>query len=272
MARVLGQRGIEYIAFTRPGLDVTDLAGVTAALDTHRPDIVVNTAAYHKVDLCEDTPGETFLVNAVGARNVAMACREIAAVPVYISSDYVFDGAKGSPYVETDRPNPLSVYGTGKLAAEFMTRIGVEHFFVVRSTGLYAVGGASGKGGNFVETMLKLARGDKTIHVVNDQVLTPTYALDLAEHICDLIGTKQYGLYHMTNTGEVSWHDFAAKIFELSKIKADLRPTTTAEFGARAARPRYSVLDNLRMREAGLPEMRPWSEALADYLEERNQT
>jgi dTDP-4-dehydrorhamnose reductase len=272
LARVLGGRGIEYVGFTRPELDVTDLASVTTALGKHRPDIVINTAAYHRVDQCEDTPGETFLVNAVGARNVMVACNQISAVQVYISSDYVFDGAKGSPYVETDNPRPLSVYGAGKLAAEFMTRIGVEEFFIVRSTGLYAVGGSSGKGGNFIETMLKLARGGQTIRVVDDQVLTPTYAVDLAGRICDLIQTKEYGLYHMTSTGEVSWHGFAAKIFELSKVEADLHPTTSEEFGARAARPHYSVLDNLHTREIGLEDMRPWDEALADYLEERNQT
>jgi dTDP-4-dehydrorhamnose reductase len=269
---VLGGRDIEHVGFTRPALDVTDSASVTAALSEHRPDIVINTAAYHKVDLCEDTPGETFLVNAVGARNVVTACREISAAPVYVSSDYGYDGAKKSPYVETDNPNPLSVYGAGKLAAEFMTRIGAEEFFIIRSTGLYAVGGASGKGGNFIETMLKLAQGGQRISVVGDQVLTPTYAVDLAERICDLIETKEYGLYHMTNTGEVSWHDFAARIFELSKVEADLHPTTSEEFGAKAARPRYSVLDNLHMREIGLDDMRPWDGALADYLEERNQT
>ena len=272
LARVLGGCGIDYVAFTRPEVDVTDLTTVTTALGKHRPDIVVNTAAYHKVDLCEDTPEETFVVNAVGARNVVTACREISAVPVYISSDYVFDGAKGSPYVETDNPNPLSVYGAGKLAAEFMTRIGNKKFFIVRTTGLYAVGGSSGKGGNFIETMLKLAGDGKTIRVVHDQVLTPTSAVDLAERICDLIQTKEYGLYHITNTGEVSWHDFAAKIFELSKVKADLHPTTTEEFGAKAARPLYSVLDNLHMREIGLEERPPWDKGLADYLEQRNQT
>jgi dTDP-4-dehydrorhamnose reductase len=251
---------------------VTDPATLAKALVASRPDVVINTAAYHKVDLCEDTPTETFVVNAVGARNVAEACREISALPVYISSDYVFDGAKGAPYVETDPPHPLSVYGTGKLAAEHMTRIGSDRFFIVRSTGLYAVGGASGKGGNFVETMLNLAADGKTLRVVADQVLTPTYAVDLAAKICDLIATEAYGLYHMTNTGEISWHDFAAKIFELAEVEADLHPTTTEEFGARATRPPCSVLDNLRVREIGLGEMRPWDEALADYLKERKRT
>lgn len=271
LIKALARRGVECQPFTRPGLDVTDAAGVARQLASARPDVVVNCAAYHKVDLCEDTPGETFLVNAVGARNVAAACREISAVPVYISSDYVFDGRQDIPYVETDCARPISVYGAGKLAAEQMTRIGVDRHFIVRSTGLYAVGGASGKGGNFVETMLRLAAGGQTIRVVADQVLTPTYAVDLAERICDLIATDAYGLYHITNTGAVSWYDFAAKIFELAGVDADLQPTTTAEFGARAARPPYSVLQSNRLRDIGLEAMRPWDEALSDYIEERKR-
>jgi len=270
LVKELGRREIAFVGFTRPEVDVTDLALVESALDKHRPTVVINTAAYHKVDLCEDTPGETFLVNAVGTRNVVTACRKISAIPVYISSDYVFDGAKRAPYNEDDHARPLSVYGAGKLAAEWMAQIGSPRFFVVRSTGLYAVGGASGKGGNFIETMLKLASGGKTIKVVADQILTPTYAVDLASRICDLIATEEYGVYHMTNTGEVSWHDFAGKIFSLSNIDADLHPTTTADFGARAARPLYSVLDNAHMRVIGIEEMRPWEDALVDYLEERN--
>jgi len=172
--------------------------------------------------------------------------------------------------VETDHPNPLSVYGTSKLAGENMMRVSLDQYFVVRSTGLYAVGGSSGKGGNFVETMIRLAGSGKTIRVVDDQVLTPTYAVDLAETICDLIQTDDYGVYHMTNAGEVSWHDFAAKIFELAEIDVDLQPATTESYAAKAARPAYSVLDNARMHKAGLTEMRSWDEALADYIARRS--
>jgi len=270
LAKIVAERQLEYTLLTRPELDVTDVATITPVFSDFKPDVVINTAAYHKVDLCEDTPGETFLVNAVGARNVAVACREVSAVPVYISSDYVFDGEKRTPYEEQDHPNPLSVYGTAKLAAENMMRVTLDEYFIVRSTGLYAMGGSSGKGGNFVETMIRLASSGNTLRVVDDQVLTPTYAVDLAERICDLIQTDDYGLYHMTNTGEVSWHSFAAKIFELAGIDADLEPTTTEAYAAKAARPAYSVLDNARMRDAGLSEMRSWDEALADYIARRS--
>jgi dTDP-4-dehydrorhamnose reductase len=269
LVKALAKRRIGCVALTRRQADVTDIATLRDALGKHRPRIVINTAAYHRVDLCEDTPGDTFLVNAVGAHNVALAAREISAVPVYISTDYVFDGTQRTPYRESDPAHPLSVYATSKLAGETLTRIGGERFFVVRSTGLYAVGGSSGKGGNFVETMLRLSQGRTTLRVVTDQVLTPTYAVDLAEALCELIQTDAYGVYHMTNAGECSWYDFAAKIFALSGTPVDLQPTTTAEYGARAARPAYSVLDNRRMRDIGLSPMRPWDAALADYLRER---
>lgn len=269
LVKSLARRRIECVPLTRSEVDVTDLGTVTEMLGKHRPQIVINTAAYHRVDLCEDTPGDTFLVNSVGARNVAVAAREVSAVPVFISTDYVFDGTQKSPYRESDRANPQSVYAAAKLAGECMTRIGGERYFIVRSTGLYAVGGSSGKGGNFVETMLRLAESRTTIRVVSDQVLTPTYAVDLAEKICDLIRTEAYGLYHLTNSGECSWHDFAARIFSLAGIRADLHRTTTEEHGARAARPAYSVLDNGRARDIGLTPMRSWDDALAEYLRAR---
>jgi dTDP-4-dehydrorhamnose reductase len=271
LLKLLPARGFECIPLTRAELDVTDPAMVSERLAEHEPQIVINTAAYHKVDECEDNPEKTLLVNAGGARNVSMACKSIGAAHVFISTDYVFDGRKASPYVETDPPNPLSVYGTGKLAAENMVRITLAEHFIIRSTGLYGIAGSSGKGGNFVETMLRLAREGKTIKVVADQVLTPTYTLDLAETISELIRTEEYGLYHATNTSQCSWHEFAAKIFELAGVDADLHETTSKEFGARAMRPPYSVLDNLHLRAIGLPEMRPWQEALAAYMEERRQ-
>jgi dTDP-4-dehydrorhamnose reductase len=270
LVKSLARRRIECVPLTRHEVDVTAVETVRQALRHHRPQVVVNTAAYHRVDLCEGTPADTFLVNASGARNVAVAAREVSAVPVFISTDYVFDGAKRKPYDESDRPNPQSVYATSKLAGEYMTLIGGNRGFVVRSTGLYAIGGSAGKGGNFVETMVRLAEGGKTLKVVADQVLAPTYAVDLAESLCDLIQTQDHGVYHLTNAGECSWHDFAAKIFALAGIRADLHPTTTQEYAARAARPAYSVLDNRRARDAGLAPMRPWDAALAAYLEERS--
>jgi dTDP-4-dehydrorhamnose reductase len=269
LLKALEEKGDEAIALAHEDLDVTDLEATRRTIREIAPHVVVNTAAFHKVDLCEDEPAQTFAVNASGARHVAMACAEAGAVAVFFSTDYVFGGEKREPYREEDRPNPLSVYGVSKLAGELATRITLERHFVIRTTGLYGLAGASGKGGNFVETMLRLAREGKSIRVVEDQVLTPTYTVDLAERVVQLLHTDAYGLYHMTSTGECSWYEFARTIFELAGLTVDLSPTTSTEFGAKARRPAYSVLDNVRMREVGIPEFRPWREALKAYLEAR---
>lgn len=271
MRVIEGNPSHEGIALTRRDLDVTAVDQVRTTLTRVGAAVVINTAAYHKVDLCEDEPEKTLLVNAGGARNVALVCHELSALSVYISSDYVFDGAKDSPYVEVDTPNPVSVYGVAKLAAEHMVRLTGGRHIVVRSTGLYGVAGASGKGGNFVETMLKLASEGRTLRVVADQVVTPTYTSDLATNIVRLVEGGAEGLFHLTNTGECSWYEFATKIFELSGTEADLHPTTSADFGAKAKRPPYSVLDNSRLRELGWEDMRAWQDALADYLKERTR-
>ncbi len=261
--------GETLVALTRAELDITNAPAVRAALERHRPDCLINTAAYNRVDDAEAEPAAAFAANAGGVENLARAAATAGAVLVHFSTDYVFDGSKRAPYVETDAPNPLSLYARSKRAGEEAVQRYCEKYFLLRTCGLYGAAGNRSKGGNFVERMLRLAAEGKPLHVVNDQVLTPTSTRDLAEKLLPLLRTRRYGLYHMTNTGECSWYDFAREIFRLAGVPAELEAVSTAAFAARARRPPYSVLDNAAYRAAGFPDFRPWQEALADYLKQR---
>ena len=263
----------EVIDLTHTQVDICDARAVEAAAKKHQPDCLLNTAAFHRVDECEDQVGPSFAVNAAGVHNLVRVANQCGAVLAHFSTDYVFEGVQRKPRVETDTPNPQSIYALSKLAGELIVRRYAQKYFLIRTCGLYGQAGASGKprrwrgkGGNFVKTMLRLARAGKPIRVVSDQVLTPTNTKDLAEKFAPLLHTSKYGLYHMTNTGECSWCDFAAEIFRLAGLTPDLQPTTSAAFGAKARRPAYSVLDNLAYRNAGFADFRPWQDALADYL------
>lgn len=276
--------GEDMVPLTHRDIEICERASIEAAFSTHRPDVVINTAAFPRVDDCEVEYARALRVNAQGPHNLALACREYGGILLHISTDYVFDGEgreggnrdEGNnhismPYTEGDVPNPPNGYGVSKLAGEHGVRYVLERSFVVRSSGLYGVAGSSGKGGNFVETMLRLAREGRDIRVVNDQTLTPTYTRDLAHQIKHLLTTNHYGLYHATNQGQCTWYEFATEIFQLSGLSPTLIPITSAEFAARARRPAYSVLDNARLRQHGLDLMRPWREALTDYLQERER-
>ncbi|MGH7409450.1 MAG: dTDP-4-dehydrorhamnose reductase [Candidatus Methylomirabilis sp.] len=252
-------------------LELADRARVEDTLHRYRPRLVLNTAAYHRVDECEDFPERAFAVNAVAVRNLAIAAKEIGAVVVHFSTDYVFDGHQRRPYRETDSPGPLSVYAASKLAGEYFVRAILDRYFLIRTCGLYGLAGSREKGGNFVETMLRLAREGREIRVVGDQVLTPTSARELARKARQLVETGQYGLYHITNNGECSWHQFAQAIFGLAGLNPRLSETTSAAYGARANRPTYSVLENAKLRSLGLDDLRDWREALKEYLADREK-
>ncbi|MBC8235355.1 dTDP-4-dehydrorhamnose reductase [bacterium] len=261
----------ELIPLTHADIEITDAAQVEAIIKHHQPEVVINTAAYHKTDECEENAEKAFQVNALGVRNLALSCREHNATLVHMSTDYVFDGKKGEPYTELDTPNPINVYGVSKLAGEHFVKYILDKYFLIRTSGLFGVAGSSGKGGNFIELMLRLADERDEIRVVDDQTLSPTSTVDLANKIKKLITTERFGLYHITNNGACSWYDFAAKIFELSGKKPNLKRTTTEEFGAKANRPKYSVLDNYNLRQIGMDDMRTWEEALATYLHSTNR-
>ncbi len=268
LSRVLSDQNHTVEPLLHKDLDVSDSTQVDRVLPAIRPDVVISTAAYHKVEECEKQPLQSFAVNAVGPRNLALACRQLNAVLVHFSTDYVFDGASRKPYVETDLARPLNVYGVSKLAGECMVPFTWARSFVVRTCGLYGVAGSSGKGGNFVETMLKKAGEGNPIRVVNDQVLTPTFTGDLAETIVELIATGAYGLYHVSAEGQCSWFEFARKIFELGNLTVDLSPVSSTEFASPVQRPEYSVLSKQKLVSLGLG-MPGWEQGLSRYLAAR---
>jgi len=249
-------------------LEVRDTDAVEQTVAHIQPECIINTAAYHRVDECEDRPELAFAVNASGAYNLARAAQKIGASLVHFSTDYVFDGAKRTPYTEADRPSPISVYGMSKWAGERLIAHYCEKHYIVRTCGLYGSGGSASKGGNFVRSILRAPQNGKPLRVVADQIVTPTSTADLATKVAELLEHKVYGTYHMTNTGECSWFDFAKEALRLSRIAADITPVSSEEYGAKAKRPAYSVLDNARMRALGVEEFRPWQAALADFLEE----
>ncbi len=257
------------VPLTRTHMDVRDFHQVQQVLKEIQPDVVINTAAFTRVDDCEDQPEVAFAVNALGAWNVARVCEDLGCILVHISTDYVFDGQKRTPYTEEDFPRPLNVYGVTKLAGEHFVQAYCEKHFIVRTSGLYGIAGSSGKGGNFVETMIRMARTGQPIRVVNDQVLSPTYTLDLAEKIMELISTEAYGCYHITNSGQCSWYEFASQIFHLLNLQPTLIPITTEAYGAKALRPAYSVLANDKIAGLGVEPLRSWDQALETYLRDR---
>ena len=260
----------EQIPLTIKDIDITDREQCEKVLTKASPQIVINTAAYNKVDEAETNPDEAFKVNAEGAKNVALSCKKLGAVMVHFSTDYVFDGTKTVPYIETDLPDPRSAYGKSKLAGETLVRGSLEKYFMIRTAGLFGIAGCLGKGGgNFVESILRQAQAGKEIKVVDDEVFSPTYTLDLAQKLNELVRTDHFGLYHLTNAGQCSWYEFAEKIMEYSGIKTKLIRIKVAELKALASRPKYSVLDNYNLRKIGLKDLRPWPEALKDYLAER---
>ena len=263
--------GDKIFPFTHEELDITDADAVRSRIANMRPDGILNTAAFHRVDDCEDQPEQAFRVNAVGVYHLARAAAEIGAVLVHFSTDYVFDGGKRTPYVESDAPNPQSVYALSKRAGELVVQRYCQRYFLIRTCGLYGLANRRGKGTNFVETMLQLGAENKPIRVVTDQVLTPTSSADLARALNPLIHTDRFGLYHLTNTGQCSWYEFAQEVFRLAGVSPALQPTTSEALARKARRPAYSVLDNFNYRAAGFPEMRPWQEALADYLQQRRK-
>jgi len=298
-------RDFELIPLAHKDIEISDMGSVKQAFAKHRPDIIINTAAYVRVDDCEDERDKAFSVNALGARNVAVVAQEIGARLVHISTDYVFGGEhestsesveeglvpsrkprpggqhestresvgeglvpspKPRPYTEFDTPVPLSTYGRSKLAGENLVRHSCLRHFIVRTSGLFGVAGSSGKGGNFIETMLKLARERDELKVVSDQVFSPTYAKDLARKIVQLMTTECYGIFHITNKGACSWYQLAVQILRLAGLKTPVVPITSDQYPQKARRPGYSVLDNYHLRLLGMDDMRTWQEALKDYL------
>jgi dTDP-4-dehydrorhamnose reductase len=260
---------VTVIPLYYPEFDVTRSQEARKVLGGFSPDLVINTAAFHRVDECEDNPHAAFQVNAIAVRDLALAARELGFALVHFSTDYVFDGRKKRPYVEGDAPRPLSVYGVSKLAGEFFLRTLIDRYFLIRTCGLYGAASSREKGYNFVDRMLALAGEGKTIRVVNDQRVTPTSAAELAERIAELIHTRHYGLFHLTNEGECTWFEFAQEIFRQAGLHPRLEAIDSRSHAAGAPRPRYSVLENKRAKELALQGFSPWPAALRTYLEKK---
>ena len=258
-------------ALTHADIEIADFNQVKVSLERYAPEMVINTAAYNRVDDSEDDVEGVFSVNAYAVRNLAIACKNIDAALVHFSTDYVFDGLKNTPYNENDTPRPISAYGISKLTGEHFVRYILKKYFVIRTCGLYGLAGGRTKGGNFVELMLRFAQEGREIKVVNDQVLTPTSTKELAVKVCQLIQTNEYGLYHITNHGMCSWYEFAREIFELEGLKPRLSGTASEAYGARAKRPPYSVLEHCNLQKLGFDNMMYWKEALKMYLFERRK-
>jgi dTDP-4-dehydrorhamnose reductase len=250
--------------------DIRDEAAVMHAVRDAAPDWVVNCAAMTHVEKSEGEALAAFAVNAGGARNVAVAAEAAGARLVHISTDYVFDGEKKVPYVENDMPHPLNIYGASKLSGEWAVRASSNRHVLLRTSGIYGLNACRGKGTNFVETMLKRAQSGAATRVVTDEILTPTFSVDLAHQIAVMI-EKQVpgGVYHATNAGSCSWFEFASGIFRHANASLAPAPTTAQEWNSPVRRPAYSVLENGALAALGIDVMPEWRNALSRYMSQR---
>ena len=252
------------ILLSHSQLDISDIDSVNKKIDSTSPDIIINSAAYTQVDNCETNYDLAFKSNAIGPKNLAIKCKQLDIPLIHISTDYVFEGNENkSPLVEDDKLGPKTIYGKTKLEGEKFVKENCDKYFILRTAWLY------GEGKNFVKTMVNLSKKNKELKVVNDQIGSPTYAKDLANAIKEIIEKKsdKYGIYHVTNKGEVSWYEFAKKIFEINKIEIKVIPVTSEEFPRPAPRPHYSVLSNQKWINSGFTPMRNYEIALKEYLD-----
>lgn len=250
----------QVLATDVDNLDITDGEQVRNTVLSEKPDVIINAAAFTKVDLCESDERTAFRINALGARNLSVAAYCIGAKILQVSTDYVFDGTGNTPLREDDPINPQSVYGKSKALGEQLVMTTNPRYFIMRTAWLY------GDGHNFVRTILKLAAEQEELKVVDDQVGTPTSTVDLAKCILDLIQTEDYGIYHGTCEGKCSWYEFAKRILALKGINREVKPVKTKDLNQTVRRPAYSVLENFMLELVGLNSFRQWEEALEEYL------
>jgi dTDP-4-dehydrorhamnose reductase len=266
LMRELARRGYRADGFDRPEMDITDKALVERCVAELDPAVVFNAAAYNQVDVAEEEPVAAFLGNALAVRNVALACRQVDALLVHYSTDYVFDGAAGRPYTEEDAPHPLGAYAVSKLAGEIYAQAYLEAPLIIRTSGLYGPGGLHTARGNFIELMLRLATTGRPIRVVEDHIASPTYAPALAARSVDLVEHRQHGIFHVGGGTPISWFNFARLIFEAAGLHPELEATNEREYRTAARRPKYSALSNAKMERLGLEPMPPLELALKSYF------
>ncbi|AKR38251.1 dTDP-4-dehydrorhamnose reductase [Bacillus thuringiensis] len=258
---LLKEQTWEVFGFGREELNITDEKQVSEKVLLIQPDIIIHTAAYTQVDQAESDEESAFKVNAEGTKYLAQAAEAVGAKFCYVSTDYVFDGTKDTPYKPDDQTNPQTVYGKSKLVGEQYTQEYCSKSYIVRTSWVFGL-----YGNNFVKTMLRLAEENKELGIVHDQVGSPTYTTDLARFIISLVQTDKYGVYHGSNSGVCSWYEFAKEIFKQSNIEIVVNPLKTEDFPRPAARPKYSVLDKGMIEENGFESLQNWKEALKDFL------
>jgi dTDP-4-dehydrorhamnose reductase len=258
----------ELVPLTIEHIDISHLGFTAHLLNEIKPQLVINTAAFHDVPRCEREPETAFKVNGMGARNVALACNDIDAVLMHISTDYVFDGAKKAPYIESDRPLPLNVYANTKFSGEHFVESIAKKYYILRVSGIYGKAPCIGKGGNnFVELMLKLSKSKPEVRVVDDEFLTPTSTVEVSRQIVKIIDAgPEFGLYHCTAQGSCSWYEFAKEIFDITKPDIKFNKAIPGEFKIEVNRPTYSVLENKHLKDQGIDILRHWKEGLKEYL------
>jgi dTDP-4-dehydrorhamnose reductase len=260
----LGPVGVDHAMF-----DIEHAASISKLLLRYTPDVVINTAAFHNVELCEARPDRAFAVNTLAVDSLAAQCAVAGAVLVHISTDYVFDGTATRPYREDDAPNPLSAYGISKYSGELCVRRNLERAFVVRTSGLYGIRGSSTKGYTFIERMLDQAKNRKPIRVVTDISFSPSYTLHVAQAIRRIVESGSYGIYHVTNDGACTWHEFAVEILRQAGVTAEVEKTTSDQFPTLAKRPKYSPLAHAAIERLKLPPLPRWQDGIGAYLAAR---
>jgi dTDP-4-dehydrorhamnose reductase len=255
---------IQFVFCTSADLNITDIAQCHAVFKQYQPYYCINAAAYTAVDKAESELEKAHIINVIGAKNIAEVCKAYNTVLLHISTDFVFNGTKKSPYTEEDIPNPTGVYGKTKREGEIAVQQTWEKHFIVRTSWVY-----SQFGHNFMKTMLRLASERDTISVVNDQIGTPTNAVDLADALVQIIltdnrqtTTDNFGIYNFSNEGQCSWYDFAKKIFEINKTQIELKAIPTSSFPTPAQRPAYSVLDKSKIKNTFGLSIKNWDACL----------
>jgi len=256
-------------SLTHEEIEIQDEASVQKSVIGLKPSLLINTAAFHNVERCEQKLKQAFAVNAFAVDSLSSACSAAGSVFAHISTDYVFDGLKRGPYVEVDWPNPLNVYAMSKLAGEFLIRRHNGKHYIIRTSGLYGIVGSRSKGYTFIDNILKQAEAGKPIRVVDDMFFSPSYTLHVAQAIRRIIENAPFGIYHVAGSGYCSWYEFAKTALEWSNIDADIAPIKYADFQSNVKRPMFSALENRAMKEAGLPDLPHWKDGLRAYLTER---
>ena len=262
--RNLKERSVEFVAPGEAELDITDVSRVFEVMEGCRPDVVINCAAYNAVDAAEAEWRRAFMINGVGVRNLALACEKQGAVLVHFGTDFVFDGTKGSPYTIADAPDPISKYGESKLLGEMYVRDLMKRFFLIRLSWVFGSGEFS-----FPKKVLQWASKSRRLRIVDDQTASPAFTGDLSGAVFDLTRTGAYGLYHMTNSGHCSRHEWARFILEKTGWDGELEPAKSMEFDTPAKRPPFSVLDNFPLKETIGYELPSWQEATEEFLNKK---